>query len=411
MLTRLRGAARRGESGQTLIMVAVMLPVLVGFVGLAIDVGYAFDYRKQMQTAADSAALAGAFAVKANSSISSTALVNVVQFDAGQNGFVHGGSITVSACRPGVDAGCTTTYAYAAGDDAVKVTISQPKPTFFMRVLSLTSMTIGASAVAALGSDSSSGMVILCPANCNNAFVASGNSNVQIAGDLLINSTSTSGLVLSGGNPAVAADYIAVSGSAYSGTGATPTPVYNSAPVPDPFGGKTPPSNSTVAPPPSGGTYYPGSYSSTLALSGTVTLTAGVYDLANGMKIDTDANVSGTGVTFRVRGGTITVSGTNTRINVVAPTSGANEGIVYWQDAADTDSPTFGSSLYVNFTGVFYAPGAQVKFQGTAAGGGLAAYTIWVVYRIVFSGGSFYVSNDFSSLSHGSPFQKISLAE
>ncbi len=46
---------RDGESGQMVVLAAVILPVLIGFVGLAIDVGYAFDYKWQMQSAADSA--------------------------------------------------------------------------------------------------------------------------------------------------------------------------------------------------------------------------------------------------------------------------------------------------------------------------------------------------------------------
>ena len=49
-----------GESGQILVLTALMLPVLIGAMALAIDAGEAYDYRKSMQTAADGAALAGA---------------------------------------------------------------------------------------------------------------------------------------------------------------------------------------------------------------------------------------------------------------------------------------------------------------------------------------------------------------
>src|SRR6266498_3321805 len=100
-------------------MATLMLPVLIGFVGLAIDVGYTFDYRKQMQTAADSAALAGAYAVHASVSISQTNLESVIRADAGANTFAHGiNSISVTVCRP-TAAGCAATYSYTANDGAV----------------------------------------------------------------------------------------------------------------------------------------------------------------------------------------------------------------------------------------------------------------------------------------------------
>jgi uncharacterized membrane protein len=141
---------RRDESGQTLVLVAIMLPVVIGFVGFAVNVGYAFNYKKQMQMAADSAAMAGAYAVKAESSIESTALAYVIGIASGNHGFTNGsGGIVVSVCRPGVDVSCPTAFSYAAGDGAVKVTISQVKGTFFARMLDFNWTTTIASAVAA----------------------------------------------------------------------------------------------------------------------------------------------------------------------------------------------------------------------------------------------------------------------
>lgn len=48
------------ESGQTLVMVALALIALLGFLALAIDVGVLYAWRRNMQNAADAAALAGA---------------------------------------------------------------------------------------------------------------------------------------------------------------------------------------------------------------------------------------------------------------------------------------------------------------------------------------------------------------
>lgn len=62
-LPRLNGPkarAARGESGAVLVMVAIMMPVIIGFSGLVIDVGNWFAHDRHLQTQADAGALAGA---------------------------------------------------------------------------------------------------------------------------------------------------------------------------------------------------------------------------------------------------------------------------------------------------------------------------------------------------------------
>ena len=51
---------RRGERGQALILFVLALAVLLGFVALTIDVGLAFQERRNAQNGADAAALAAA---------------------------------------------------------------------------------------------------------------------------------------------------------------------------------------------------------------------------------------------------------------------------------------------------------------------------------------------------------------
>ena len=58
-MRRILRAARR-ESGGVLVMVAVCMPVLIGFTGLVIDVGNWFEHRRHLQTQADAAVLAAA---------------------------------------------------------------------------------------------------------------------------------------------------------------------------------------------------------------------------------------------------------------------------------------------------------------------------------------------------------------
>ena len=77
---------KRCEKGQALLATALILTVLMLAAGLAIDIGYLRYQRRRMQTAVDSAAIAGASALLTTTGISdaSTAAVN----DAGLNGYL-----------------------------------------------------------------------------------------------------------------------------------------------------------------------------------------------------------------------------------------------------------------------------------------------------------------------------------
>ena len=57
----MKGRVIAAENGQTLIMVALALVVLIGFLALAVDVGHTYAERRKMQNAADAGALAGAW--------------------------------------------------------------------------------------------------------------------------------------------------------------------------------------------------------------------------------------------------------------------------------------------------------------------------------------------------------------
>ena len=59
------------KSGQALVLIAVMLPVLMGMIGLVTDGGFMYLTKSQVQTAADQGALAGCYDLSgANPSVS-----------------------------------------------------------------------------------------------------------------------------------------------------------------------------------------------------------------------------------------------------------------------------------------------------------------------------------------------------
>lgn len=81
-------APRRSQRAQAIVLVALMLAVLIGFLGLAIDSGRLYVERRQLQTAADSAALAAADAFwSAHSAQQSDAAADAAAYAAGARVF------------------------------------------------------------------------------------------------------------------------------------------------------------------------------------------------------------------------------------------------------------------------------------------------------------------------------------
>ena len=122
------GRARRiGSRGQALILYALALVCVLGFVALAIDVGYAYGQRRQAQNAADAAALAGARALALGESVQ----------DAVDNLAAHNGmqvkSIAVNGAR-------------------VSVQTERAFKTFFASALDQKQWKVSAAATAAYGS-------------------------------------------------------------------------------------------------------------------------------------------------------------------------------------------------------------------------------------------------------------------
>lgn len=120
----------RRERGQTLVVVALMMGVLLLMAGLAVDVGMAYNERRDLQNAADAAALAGAQQLCDNRG---TDAANAAAVSMGQ----ANGAITVTNQ-------ITTTQAARR----FAVTVQAPSPTFFFRLVGIRSVPVSARAAA-----------------------------------------------------------------------------------------------------------------------------------------------------------------------------------------------------------------------------------------------------------------------
>ena len=88
----------KDERGTAMVIGALALPVILGMGALAVDVGYLYTARNQMQNAADSAAIAGAQVMLngGDTSSATTAAVNFANQNTGNVPYLTGASTTVS---------------------------------------------------------------------------------------------------------------------------------------------------------------------------------------------------------------------------------------------------------------------------------------------------------------------------
>src|SRR2546422_9802671 len=379
-----RGDRRAGARGQVLAMAAFSLIALCALVGLAADTGYFFDYKRQMQTAADAAALAGAEQLRRGGN-GNGQIVNAADAAAASNGFtnnVNGTGIQV-LFPPG------SGY-YTSDGSYVEAIISQTRPTLFMGILGLQSAKVSARAVAGV-QDSPNCIYALSQTGAGLATNGSG-SSLSAACGIVVNSS------LNAGSGAVFGTSVAITGT-YSGSCSTSDPSgcrTGVPPQPDPLAQVADPQYSGCdfgAPTPvnvSGGvvTLNPGTYCNGISIGSgaSVTFQPGVYILnGGGLSGSGNSTIQGTGGTFyntaqgKYSYGPVTLTG-GTLGFLSAPTSGPTEGILFFQDR--TIIPKSGKSTNViagssnlNFTGTFYFPTTDLTFSG---GGQVSAnYTIF----------------------------------
>src|SRR3984885_6360007 len=124
-------------SGQVMLLVCVGIFALMGMIAVVADFSFMQHQKNMMQTAADSAAMAGAEELNYGD------LVAAGKLDAATNGYTDGASsVTVAINNPPVTGPNAGNAAY------VEATISKPEPTYFLSVIGINTMTVSVRAVA-----------------------------------------------------------------------------------------------------------------------------------------------------------------------------------------------------------------------------------------------------------------------
>lgn len=367
----------RDQCGQTTIILALSIFCLCGMAGFAVDVGTLFRAKRILQTAADAGAIAAA--QEANYGDSNAAALAI----AAQNGVTNGAS------------GYTVTESIVSG--GYRVLATQSAPTYFMRLFRLNSMTVSAVAVAANG-PASGCIYTLDTSGTDIGLVGSGDLSMPDCG-IVINSGSANALSLTGSSSIQALSIGIVGGYSVVGSGTlNPTPVTGVAPAPNPLAYITAPvytasacladphytgsTSYTIGPSTSGGTVCYNGLS--IVGSGSLTLNPGVYVINGAFSSTGSGSISGSAITIYLAppSGSLSMTGSGA-LNLSAPTSGTWDGILFYEDAADTNTMKLTGSGAMNIQGIFYAPNALLNLTGSGSG---QFYADLVVHALSMTG-------------------------
>ncbi len=413
------------QAGGTTVFFAVSLTVLLGAAALSIDYARAVAARQLLASAADAAVLAAASRLPDQASARSTALSyiekNIPQSQYGQvlrdediefgvwdadcrefrplksgngegrkeDGKRSGGSN--GACR-------LANSLLGAEPSAVRITTRLSPDngnglnTLFARVFGQDSMEIAARAVAGQGAPP---CILALDPLASSAVSLKGRANITAIGcGVQINSTATSALRLKGGAN-ISADNICVAGTANDKKGAaSPDPNEYCPAVSDPLAGLEPPNvgacdyvglslkGATT-------TLDPGVYCGGLDIRGKsqVTLSPGLYIIEGGpLSIAASSSLSGSGVTIFLTGKEALISFKGkSEINLTAPTSGAMEGILIFQDPDFGGTHDWKGKASTDLRGVIYLPSGKLSSKTDNKMAPLGACLVLIAKSFEFS--------------------------
>jgi Flp pilus assembly protein TadG len=357
-----RRSARHTLEGQVVVIFAIASLALVAAVALAVDAGYLMSERRQVQAAADAAAMAAARASLDNKA--SAEILGTGQSYGAFNAGVATGNVAVS--RP------PATGAYAGNNSYVQVTITKDVTRFFVGAIYTGNWSVSASATAGIETNPGNYALIALERNATDGIYLNGTVGIGISlngGSAMANSN------IRGSNNTDfdTAGTIDANSTIQQGSGwSAPGGIHPNTPeVDDPLAGTPVPPKGTSRTFPScnsGCTLQPGWYDSqSLTVKDTATLQPGIYYFENSA-IDlqnTNARIQCTGClvyfdadsTFDPKNGQVSFTAPTT----VPYTNGAN-GMVFWYAGCNTLDLQGNGDMY--FQGVFYAPCAYVWMHG-----------------------------------------------
>ncbi|WP_238559343.1 pilus assembly protein TadG-related protein [Sphingobium sp. HDIP04] len=376
-------------------MAAASMPLLVGAAGLATDTVQWTLWKRQIQRQADSAALAGAYAVAQGFSASDSATADISRM-----------ALVALTQTPTIE-NAPSSGPFAGNAQAVRVVLQTSAELPFSKILGVKAPVIYGEATAAVVG-SGDYCVVSLEKTSTVGITLQGNATVNLGCGIVTNSRASNAVYAGGSSTVAATPVAAVGGLTSSSNYVSPTTLLPySIPVQDPYAGlPTPnvsgcsakvsvnPQQSVVSPP-----LQPGCYKG-FDIKGTLTMAPGVYYVDGGtFDVGSQAVINGTDVTIILTSSnaasnpssiaTVSINGGAT-LNLKAPTDTANpyHGVLFYQDrrALDSGTNTINGNASSVLQGTFYFPGQAMSFSGTS---GMTTDCVKMVSkRVTFIGNS-----------------------
>jgi Flp pilus assembly protein TadG len=240
----------RDDKGQMLILTALSMTVLFGFLAFATDVGLMFRSKRNVQIAADAAATAGALDLNDGST---TAIATQDAYCAAYANGYEGTNVsyTCNNVVPTNPTDATITinlppsYGYHAVSPYVEAIITEPNPTIFMNMFGIHSMDVSARAVAGPAGHTKDCMWLMNPTGTDLYLQGSATIEAQDGAktcSIYVNSSDPAALYVTGQGNTITATSVDVVGG-QGGHGAIQAPV-NTGILP-----QSPPNLPTAGPP------------------------------------------------------------------------------------------------------------------------------------------------------------------
>jgi Flp pilus assembly protein TadG len=398
---------RYDNRGAIIVMIALMLPLLIGFVGLGVEIGSWFQNKRSIQTIADAAAIGGAYDAQ-DSIATSTTILSAATTDAIRNGY-DATNDTISASNP------PSSGSYTSDTGAVEINVTRSVNLLFAGSFLGNSISITARAVARTG-DADEEACVLSLDTTSTGVSVSGSGDVTFDGcQVASNSSDSAALSISGSGDLETDCYTVVGGVSDSNGGLTTdsgcSGKTGSAAIADPYESLTAPDeacdeNSYTYNNNGGSETITGTGSYTDAYTicgdfwvknGTVTLSPGLYVIEGDFKTNANGSIQGDDVTIILKeGGQINNINGSSTVNLTAPDTSASagdwEGILFFQDPLTTSSCTGNNCNTLNgnsstsFEGVVYFPDQEINVNG---GNSASSPCLQLVaLRVSFSGNS-----------------------
>ncbi|MGB7157819.1 MAG: TadE family protein [Tepidisphaeraceae bacterium] len=401
---QLRGVRARAR-GVTLVWVAIVIVVLIGFVALAVDWGYAYYTTQKLQNAADAAALAGAQTVWDSHDEARERAMNFSSYNE-----AGGDAVLLDENASNDPAGDIVTGVYDSATrvftpsdeegvaNAVRVNARRtadspngPLALVWGRIFGFNSTQFSRWAIAVAEGGPRYADIIALNDRDPQSFYIYGNGYLDVGdGAVQVNSSHVDGTTFQGTQLTFIAGEVDMVGPEFETRGKpelsqiemnTEQPY-----VPDPLASLPEPTpGAPMFPPSISGTaeYYPGYYPGGLYLNNgeSAFLHPGVYILDTGFHTNGHSSLTGHGVTFFIRSGELDHNGTG-EMRVTPPADGAYKGIQFFQARSNTEEAHFnGTGLFTGAesddpstpdvdestagAGTLYFPNATVHLNGT----------------------------------------------